>query len=84
MSKASELASLHGLTLGHLHDQGGRELEHILERYDALAARLAEAERLLRDLKQCNPHLFPLLRYRVQTFLRAADNARVTEGKSDV
>jgi hypothetical protein len=36
----SRLASKHGITLGHLHETGGRELECVLLRFDAQAAKI--------------------------------------------
>jgi len=36
----SRLAFKHGLTLGHLNETGGRELEWLLLRFDAQAAKI--------------------------------------------
>jgi hypothetical protein len=48
----SRLAFRHGITLGHLKETGGRELECVLERFDAQAAEIERLRARVEELEQ--------------------------------
>jgi hypothetical protein len=72
----SRLAFRHGITLGHLNETGGRELEYLLERFDAQAAEIerlrARVEHLEREMRFIGRLDYPPTRLSAQNRARAA------------